>query len=493
MTLAVTRTATQVLIDNDANNTAQITFTGGTMPTAGIGLVVPWVDGVATNPTVDPTIADNQGVGNVYVKATSNTETSGGQLAGVWYCAAIGAVTDPFTITITRTAASGSFSVTTCSQVNGPIQVGGTATSVRQTAGTGFTLTGPSFAGTDGLNYACMTIDSSNANNAIACATAYTSALASQDTANHLGGSADFKLVSAATNAVYSYASGSTDAVGVLVTFIPAAATVTSLGRDLKQVGPGPSPNKIAQFVSRPLASGPPSALGTLAGTLTLLFGASAQLPAGVGRSYVPGPGLSPDYRFVFRPVQLGFSAGTTTGVLAGTSALTFSQTGALVGAGALAASIPLTFAITGSLDASAGALTGNTSLVLGQTGTLVGAGSLAGTTALTLGSNTTLVGAGVLAGTSTLVFSQTGDLGSGGQLLGTSTLVFGQTGALTGVGAMAGTASLTLGGTSTIQAVGALIGTLPLLFQLTAFNGGVSSGSPGSRHQLGFQFFPNH
>jgi hypothetical protein len=219
MTLAVSQTATRVLTDAGGATT---TISFASLPTAGHGVGLYIVDGVATNPTLDPTVADNQGVGNVYQKAKSGTETSAGQLAGLWYCGSIGSTSGTFTATVTHAASSGNYSIIQMIETNGPIQLSGTPTITNQTGGTGFTLTCPSFAGSDALLMTCMTVDSSTGSNNIANSSSFTNAMVEQDSTAHVVGSGDHKAVSATTNMVYTYAAGSTDAVGVMAAFIPA-------------------------------------------------------------------------------------------------------------------------------------------------------------------------------------------------------------------------------------------------------------------------------
>jgi hypothetical protein len=223
MTLAVSQTATRVLTDA-GGATTNISF--GSLPTAGHGVGVYLVDGVATNPTLDPSsVADNQGVSNVYSKAKSGVETSAGQLAGLWYCGSIGATSGTFTATITHASSSGNYSIIGMIEMNGPVQLSGTPTITNQTGGTGFTLTCPSFSGSDALLMTCMTIDSSTGSNNISVSSPAStgSAMVEQDSTAHVVGSGDYKAVSATTNFTYAYAAGSTDAVGVMAAFIPAS------------------------------------------------------------------------------------------------------------------------------------------------------------------------------------------------------------------------------------------------------------------------------
>jgi hypothetical protein len=225
MTLAVSQTATRVLTDA-GGATTNISF--GSLPTAGHGVNLYLVDGVASNPTLDPTsVVDNQGVSNLYQKAKSAVETSAGQLAWLGYCESIGATSGTFTVTVTHASSSGNYSILGMTEANGPIQLSGTPTSTNQTGGTGFTLTCPAFSGSDALLTTAMTVDSSTGSNNIANSSSFASAMIEQDSTAHVVGSGDNKAVAASTNMVYTYAAGSTDAVGVMAAFIPKTVAAT--------------------------------------------------------------------------------------------------------------------------------------------------------------------------------------------------------------------------------------------------------------------------
>lgn len=114
-------------------------------------------------------------------------------------------------------------------------------------------------------------------------------------------------------------------------------------------------------------------------------------------------------------------TAGGGLSQISGTSAGVGSQTGTLLGAGALA---------------------GTSAGVGSQTGTLQGAGTLAGTSAGVGDQAGALLGAGALAGTSAGVGSQTGALGGTAALAGTSAGTGSQAGTVLGAGALEGTSS---------------------------------------------------
>lgn len=220
MVMGVAQTATRVLTDAGGATT---TISFASLPTAGHGVIVYIVDGVATNPTLDPTVSDNQGVGNTYTKARSTTDSSAGQLAGIWRCNSIGATSGTFTITVTHAASSTNYSIIQIQEANQAIQLDNTAAG-SATGGTSMSITAPALTGGDGLACTCMTIDSSNANNNISNSSGYTNAMVEQDSANHVAGSGDYKVVAVATNITYTFAAGSTDSAGVMAVFIPVSS-----------------------------------------------------------------------------------------------------------------------------------------------------------------------------------------------------------------------------------------------------------------------------
>jgi hypothetical protein len=116
---------------------------------------------------------------------------------------------------------------------------------------------------------------------------------------------------------------------------------------------------------------------------------------------------------------------------LYGLSPVTFSQTGDLKGAGALASSTTIVFDQTGDLK-GAGALLGSNGFVFNETGDLKATGLLAGTTAVLLSQTGAILGAGALTGTVPLVFTLTGTALAPDALLGTSTLIFAVSGSIT-------------------------------------------------------------
>lgn len=230
--------------------------------------------------------------------------------------------------------------------------------------------------------------------------------------------------------------------------------------------------------------------VGTAAyqGTITLaILPAGAGPPPPVGNSLIRTPGPGPGYPF--NPLLMLGRTGSTQVPLGGSAAVTFGQTGAITGAGALAGSSALVFGESGALTgagvlagtsalvfAQSGTLTqpglaGSSALLFGQTAALAGSGALSGTTALTFAQTGTLVAAGILAGTSPLLFAQTAALAGSGALTGTSPLTFAAAGtADVPSGAIVGTSALSLGQSGTLSAFGALIGNCQIVMGATGF-----------------------
>lgn len=166
-------------------------------------------------------------------------------------------------------------------------------------------------------------------------------------------------------------------------------------------------------------------------------------------------------------------------GALAGTATVTFSQTGALAGTAALSGSAALTFAQSGAIG-GLGTLAGSIALTFGQTGAFAGAGALAGSTTLTFTATATAdAPSGAMVGTATMTFGQAAGLGGLGALAGTIALQFGQTGSAGGTGALGGAAAFTFAQTADLKGAAALVGTAPLTFDqsgnLTAQGGAIA------------------
>lgn len=153
-------------------------------------------------------------------------------------------------------------------------------------------------------------------------------------------------------------------------------------------------------------------------------------------------------------------------GDIAGTAAITFTESGTLVGTGALAGSAALLFGAGSSTLVGSGALAGSSALTFAAgSSTLTASGTLAGSAALVFGAgSSTLTGSGALAGSSALAFDVTGSAVSGA-IAGTLTLTFGGNGVLTGAGALAGTAGLTFDLSAALTGSGALAGASALAF----------------------------
>ena len=122
---------------------------------------------------------------------------------------------------------------------------------------------------------------------------------------------------------------------------------------------------------------------------------------------------------------------------------------------------ITISFGLTGALSGSA---VGSVAITSTETGTLLGAGALAGTAAIALTGTATGQGAGVLAGQCDIINTETGTMLGPGQMAGTAAITNTETGTLLGAGVLAGTAAMVLGSSTTLTATGALAGTITLL-----------------------------
>lgn len=157
--------------------------------------------------------------------------------------------------------------------------------------------------------------------------------------------------------------------------------------------------------------------------------------------------------------------SGGGSGAIAGTTAITFGQSGALKGAGALVGVSAVVFGQSGNLKGS-GALAGSAAIVFGQSGVLVGSGALAGASAIVFGQSGNLIGSGSLSGASSIVFGASGTLTPpSGSLAGTAGFSFDGSATPQGAGALVGAASITFGAAGTLQASGALAGSSAIVF----------------------------
>jgi hypothetical protein len=152
------------------------------------------------------------------------------------------------------------------------------------------------------------------------------------------------------------------------------------------------------------------------------------------------------------------------SGILAGTAAITFGQSGLLAARGALAGSAAITFGESGLLTAR-GALAGTAAITFGQSGLLAARGALAGSAAITFGQTGLLAARGALAGTAAVTFGQSGLLTARGALAGEADITFGASATASQPGALAGTAAITIGGSGLLTARGALAGTAAITF----------------------------
>lgn len=117
-------------------------------------------------------------------------------------------------------------------------------------------------------------------------------------------------------------------------------------------------------------------------------------------------------------------------GPISGSTTLTFSTSGTLLGAGALSASSTITFTTAGILK-GAGALSAATTLTFTTAGVLVGSAACSGSSSITFSTSGTLLGAGALVGATTITFSPSGVLAGIAYGSGSTSLTFTLSGTL--------------------------------------------------------------
>jgi hypothetical protein len=187
MSMASVQVTARVLTDNGGSTTG-VSFVS--LPTAGHGVTVRYTNAVAANPIGDPTMADNQGVGNSYVKAISGVEASAGQKAGIWRCDSIGATSGTFTLTITHAASTGNYSLVSMQEANQAIQLDKTASSTTTVSGV-TTVTTAALSSADELVVAAYTEDSSRSNSGLTCTVGYSSDMLEVDSTAHISASGE--------------------------------------------------------------------------------------------------------------------------------------------------------------------------------------------------------------------------------------------------------------------------------------------------------------
>lgn len=359
MVMGVAQTATRVLIDAGGAST---TISFSSLPTAGHGVVVYFTSGVGENPTLAPTLADNQSVGNSYSEAIAANNADGFR-AAVWRCDSIGATSGTFTVTITFHSSSNNYSCINMQEINQSITLDKTATQTTTVSGV-TTLTGPALSSSDQM-IACTYTEDSSGNQPLSADGSYTNVMNEPNTSLHIGASGDYKIVSVSTAPTCVYTSGNGGFIGaaaVMATFKPSGGSGAISGTAALTFG----------------QTGALNGAGALAGSTPLTFGQAGAL--------------------------------TGAGALNGYSTLTFGQTGLVTGAGALAGTTPLVFGQTGTL-AGAGALAGATTITFGATGTLDQPGALVGNAILTFGQSGALTATGALVGSASLTFGASGTL----------------------------------------------------------------------------------
>lgn len=224
MTLAVAQAATAVLVDND-DGTTSISFSS--LPAVGSGIVVQYID--TSGGLNDPTIDDNQGNGtSAYLKAVSAIESAAGQIAGLYYLPVIASRSGTYTITIHHASGVSNYTLINVLEIS----TGGGGITVDKTSSGTVTTGTPLTCSVDTTGSAAnqvavtaMTVDSSDSNNNISTTnninTGSTQSMLEQNSAVHISGAGDYKVVSSTgtITASYSLPNGHTDAVVVLATF----------------------------------------------------------------------------------------------------------------------------------------------------------------------------------------------------------------------------------------------------------------------------------
>jgi hypothetical protein len=237
MAMASSQVATKILTDNGGATTS-VSF--ASLPTAGHGVIGYYTNAVAANPIGDPTVADNQGVANSYVKAISAVEAATGQKAAIFRCDSIGATSGTFTVTFTHAAGSSNYSLVNIQEVNQAMTLDKTASQTTTVAGV-TTVTAATLSNADELVATAYTEDSSRGDSGLTLS-GYTSVMLEKDSNNHISASGDYKIVAATTapSAAYTVStSGFTDAVAVMATFQPsggaAAIAIPVIDRQFRQ------------------------------------------------------------------------------------------------------------------------------------------------------------------------------------------------------------------------------------------------------------------
>jgi hypothetical protein len=220
MALAVTNVPAATLTDAGGSTTAK---SYSSLPTVGSGLLIWYTDAAAANPITDPSFADNQGAGHVYLKAKAVNEANSGQMAAVWYLPKVLASSGTFTITATHGAASSNYSLINI----GEVTTGGGGITLDQSA-SGTITTGSPLTATTGTTTAAaevvvsaMTVDGTQSNQGIGTGLGGTQVMVEQNDTLHISGAGDYVVVSSTGAQTMSYAitAAHNDAAGVIATF----------------------------------------------------------------------------------------------------------------------------------------------------------------------------------------------------------------------------------------------------------------------------------
>lgn len=204
--------------------------------------------------------------------------------------------------------------------------------------------------------------------------------------------------------------------------------------------------------------------------TLTANFGATAF-------TYAPPSGftgweLEPSSATtnITGAVNASFSdSGTVLGIgaLTGSSSPAFTDTGTLLGNGAISGASSPAFSNAGTATGK-GALTGAANPAFTDTGALLGTGSISGASSPAFSDSGTILGKGSITGSSSPAFSLSATVVGKGSLSGTTSPAFSASGAILGLGAIVGASSATFALSGTQSGSGGLTGTTSPSFALS-------------------------
>jgi len=173
-------------------------------------------------------------------------------------------------------------------------------------------------------------------------------------------------------------------------------------------------------------------------------------------------------------------SAVTGVGVSAGSSALTFIPAATGVGSAVVSGSSTMTFVVTSTLDAT-GVVSGSSALAFASTSTLVGTAVTSGSSAITFSSTSSLSAYVDVSGSVALTFSSSSALVGKGVVTASSTITFASSSALVGQGVISGSSSLTFTASGSTSTIATLLGSASLAFTSSAALVGIGVSAASS------------